>query len=124
MLIFENIALFESIYDVTKNLYPEIADTIVTVGYANCKENVQILKGYDEDKGKYKIVVSPQEDKAIMASLFVSGMAMLVYHIKSGGYVHPITRPYEASVSTYKTYFKTIADAFKDAPDKEEVIYL
>lgn len=124
MLVFEDIAMFESIYDITKELYPEIEDIVVTVGYGVCKENVQLLEGYDEDKGKYKIVIHPQEDKVIKGSLFVSGMAMLVYHIKSGGYVHPITRPHEASVSTYKTYFQAIASAFKDAPDKEEITYI
>ena len=123
MLVFEHIAMFEAIYDVTKKLYPEIMDVTVTVGYAPCRENVQLLEGYDEDKGKYKIVINPQEDKIIVGSLFVSGMAMLVYHLKSGGYVHPITRPHEASVSTYKTYFQSIADAFANASDYEEVIY-
>ena len=113
MLIFEDTLLFQNIYDVTKHLYPESIYPIITVEFGNCKENVQLLEGYDEDKGKYKIVVNPQEDKDILASLFISGMAMLVYHLKSGGYVHPIIRPHEASVSTYKTYFEEISKTFK-----------
>ena len=121
MLVFENIAMFEAIYDSVKKIYPELVNTIIVVDYAESKAGVQLLEGIDDDAGKYKIAISPSEDQKVLASFFMGGLAMLVYKLKNNHYVHPASQDVEFKPDDeYKAIFATIIKAFEKVPYKGE----
>lgn len=120
MLVFENVEMFKAIYDSAKTIYPELQGETIVVGYANINAGVQLLEGTNEDEGKYKIVMVPDDDMKIMASFFIGGLSMLVYKLKSNTYTHPIVNPDNAE---YKEIFDNIVTAFSDVPYKGEYTY-
>lgn len=117
MLIFDNVAMFEAIYDVAKKLYPVLVDTIITVGYAETNAGVLLLEGFDEDAGKYKIAVSPSDDTKVLASFFIGGLSMLVHKLTTDKYVHPIsTDPEFKPDEKYQQIFESIVKGFETVP--------
>lgn len=117
MLIFANVALFESIYDCAKKLYPELNDTFILVDYTDSKTGVLLLEGTDEDAGKYKIAVCTSEDERVNASFFIGGLSMLIYKLKYDKFVHPASSDTEfVPDERYKEIFKAIVKAFEHEP--------
>lgn len=116
MLVFKETALFEAIYDVAKEIYPEIKDVRTLVSFSNCKEGVQLLEGTEEDKGTYKIAVNVSElnDQHSNSLLFITGLSMLVYKLKAGEYMHPIIHNEPETVSEYYEIAKSISDKFHE----------
>jgi hypothetical protein len=117
MLVLENVAMFEAIYDATKKIYPIISDTIIVVGYADIRAGVQLLEGTEDDTGKYKIAVAPSDDNQILASFFMGGLAMLIYKLKYDKYVHPVSQDTEFKPDdNYKEILDNIIKAFEHVP--------
>jgi hypothetical protein len=117
MLVFDNVAMFEAIYDSAKKTYPELVDTIITVGYTETKAGVLLLEGTEEDAGKYKIAISPSGDEKVLASFFMGGLAMLIHKLRHNTYVHPASQDVEFKPDDeYKQIFATIVKAFETVP--------
>lgn len=117
MLIFENVALFEAIYDAAKPHFPELQNAMVVVGYTDSKSGVLLLEGTEEDAGKYKIAINPSgDDEKITATFFMAGLAMLVYRLKYDTYVHPLAGEEFAINDDYKAILNTISKAFEHVP--------
>lgn len=113
MLIFEKIPMFKSIYDCAKQIYPELVDAQIVVDYVDTTVGVQLLEGTDEDAGKYKIIVDNHgDDMTIIATFFIAGLAMLVYRLKTGEYVHPIIDEQKALTSEYSEIVKKLTNAY------------
>lgn len=116
MLILENVAMFEAIYDAAKKHYPELQETMVVVGHTSSNSGVLLLEGTDEDAGKFKIAVNTEnDDENITATFFMAGVAMLVYKLRFQAYVHPISEKFEIN-DDYKLIMDTIAKEFEHVP--------
>lgn len=117
MLIFENVAMFEAIYDAAKKCYPELRETMIVVGYTDSSSGVLLLEGTEEDAGKYKIAInSSGDDDKITATFFMAGLAMLVYRLKYDNYVHPLAGDEFAINDEYKEILSTLTKAFEHVP--------
>lgn len=125
MLIFENVALIEAMYDSAKKAYPQLQDTTIFVGYGETNVGVSVLEGTDEDAGKYKIVVSPSDNERLAAAYFISGLSILIYKLTHGeeGYVHPIDDNTLQVNEDYQVIFKNMANAFNEAEYKGEYVH-
>lgn len=124
MLVFDNVAMFEAIYDSVKKIYPILVDTIIVVDYAESKAGVMLLEGTDEDAGKYKIAISPSDDKKVLASFFMGGLAMLIYKLTHQKYIHPLSQDADFKPDDdYKQIFATIVKAFENVPYGGEYVH-
>ncbi len=107
---------------VATELYPELGTVKeISFEYTNAKEGVQLLEGFDEDEGKYKICFNESTDGTVIMSFFAAGFAMLVFHLQTGQYIHPVLRRAEAEVSPYKTIYENIMSECKKLQDKEDI---
>ena len=84
MLIFNNVMLFQTLYDCAKKQYPFIEDVEIYIDYEFDKFGVKLLEGTKEDKGKFQITISPTNDERMMATYFVNGLTMLILKLKYG----------------------------------------
>jgi len=124
MLVFDNVAMFEAIYDSVKKTYPELVNTVIVVGYAESKAGVMLLEGTDEDAGKYKIAITPSDDQKVLASFFMGGLAMLIHKLRYNKYVHPASQDVEFKPDDdYKAIFATIVKAFENVPYGGEYVH-
>lgn len=110
MLVFAHKELIEKIYGIAETLYPELKDEIIVMDYTNYNYGVHLLIGTEEDEGKYKIAINPSDDELIIASLFISGLSMLVYKLKYNKDVHPIYD--EVNDTEYKNIYSSISTHF------------
>lgn len=105
---------------IATELYPELGTVKeISFEYTNAKEGVQLLVGYDEDEGKFKIAFNKSADGTVVMSFFAAGFAMLVFHLQTGQYIHPVLRKSEAEVSPYKTIYENIMNECKKLQNKE-----
>ena len=111
MLIFEKIPMFKAIYDCAKKIYPELEEANIVVDFTTTTDGVQLLEGTEEDAGKFKIAVNNSDDIQIVGSFFMAGLTMLVYYLRTGDHVHPITDEYKARHSEYSNIADAIANA-------------
>lgn len=80
MLIINNVAQFEQVYDIAVKLYPEIKDTtlLVSMGHG---DTLSLSVGVnDGDDGKYKLIIGTKEDVAENTYSFIVGMASFIIH--------------------------------------------
>lgn len=124
MLIFENIAMFETIYDSAKKCYPELRETMIVVGYTDSSSGVLLLEGTEEDTGKYKIAINASgDDDKTTATFFMAGLAMVVYRLKYDSYVHPLAEGEFAINDKYKEVLSTLIKAFEHVPYGGEYVH-
>lgn len=124
MLIFENIAMFETIYDSAKKCYPELRETMIVVGYTDSSSGVLLLEGTEEDTGKYKIAINASgDDDKTTATFFMAGLAMVVYRLKYDSYVHPLAEGEFAINDEYKEILSTLIKVFEHVPYGGEYVH-
>jgi len=104
---------------IATELYPELEPIEIEFEYTDAKEGVQLLVGYEEDEGKYKIAFNRSDDGMVIASFFAAGFAMLIFHLHTGQYTHPVLRRAEAETSSYKTIFENIMSECRKRKEKE-----
>ena len=121
MLMFENVAMFEVIYDSVKNVYPELKDTIIVVGFMEDNKGVMLLEGTEEDAGKYKIAMTPNDDVRLTVTFFISGLSMLVYKLRYGEYIQSINQCIDNE--NYKNILDTITESLEAVSYKGEYVY-
>lgn len=122
MLIFENVSVFEAIYDVAKRIYPELKDTVIVVGHTSSDSGVLLLEGKDDDAGKFKIVVNTENDnEQTVATYFMGGLAMLIHKLKYNNYATPM----EQGVvnKEFEEIMNTLVHAFERVPYGGEYIH-
>lgn len=119
MLVFENITMFEAIYDSAQTVYPEIKDLIIVVGFTESENGVMLLEGQNEDIGKFKILInSDNDDQKLTATYFMAGLSMVVYKLKYNDFVQPTI-----DNLNYKEIMDNIVASFMDTPYRGEYVY-
>ena len=103
--------IFKALYDEVAKIYPEIKKVEILVAFENHKNGVMLLVGIDEDTDKYKLAINPSIDEEIVARFFITGLALLIYHLKYDKYVHPLAPDKE--YQTDEHYDRIIAELYQ-----------
>lgn len=111
MLRIEFNKIFETLYHEVKKEYPEVEKVEILVSFENHKNGVMLLVGDEEDTNRYKISINPSTDEEIVARFFITGLALLIYHLKYDKYVHPLAPDEE--YQTDEHYDRIIAELYQ-----------
>ena len=84
MLIFNNVMLFQTIYDCAKKTYPFIEEVEIYINYEFDKFGVKLRECVDEGKRKFQISITVSDNEPLNATCFVSGLTMVIYKLKYG----------------------------------------
>lgn len=90
MLVIEHYGTFKTVHDCAKNIYPEIKPIPILIERDINIENISVAEGFNEDSGRYKIIIPVSTDKRINVRLFANGLSQIIFKVKHGKFAQEV----------------------------------